>query len=712
MVWIADKPIQIAQFMPTSLHDDGQEFDPSMVIIPPTEQFVSKILFEIPTLAFNLNQEYFKNYVNILCERSAVNSLRLDGTSLLSTYPILNDQQIPGTQYNWLVVPIKPGLHTFTCDTGRFSGIIYGTTREDSYALSLGISLYKTSFIDTTPPIFSHQINCDKIRITASEIAGSNSIGLEEIKVLMDSTFNYTWKIDSLPIDTSTLSIYAEPIDITKNGQIIVETRDKLGYGRQVKFIFNALSLEMRNDIVFKAVNWKDSTCEKVIIKNNGVDTITFLSSAILGDARVNFDGIIPLINQRIAPNDSVFFNVCFKPKNDSTPLTASLLLSLPCSRQISIPISGHVAAPSLMVTNWDFGKVLLGDTACATVYIVNNGNIPISLQKLDLSPLEPTFDFDTVGLFPLSLPAGDSISIRVCYTPNVRRISTVNASVLNSFNLPNNSQIVTGEGVAPLVEDVRIDWGKKRQGTINDSLVILVNKGNYNADLKYITAIGDALSFSSLIQLQLPTSLLPNDTISIPARFIPYQVGVSQSEISISVSNWKLHTPVKITLEGEGILPEVSTVNVDFDTIALRSVKDSTAVVLFTGGNDFLTIDKMMWFSGDSSSFVIDPQYFTARKLPAGVNFSLPIRFLGDSLGDHAATIAVIHDALPAYRRDTSFIELRGVVKNNDTSQFSLDILAPKEIVACTPENIIITIKKYRKPTTTVSENYKQCYE
>lgn len=697
VVWIADKPIQIAQIMPSSAYDRefSQKFDPCMVILPPLEQFVSRILCEVPRTPAGQYGEPFSNFVNIVCERSAITTLTLDGTLLMSLYPRLYDQQIPGTQYNWLVIPIKPGVHSFKADTGKFSGIMYGTLVDDSYALSLGLSLLKTSFVDSVPPTLTFTENCDKIDVTAEEVGGTSTIGLDELTVLTDSTVNYKWTVESSTEITTKLNLKAEPIDITKNGQIIIEARDKLGNGKRLKYLHNALSIEVRSDIVFKAVNWKDSTCELVTVKNIGRDTIEFLGSSIAGDSRVQFENGIPLVNKRIAPKDSVKFTVCFKPNFDSTALNAVLSLNVDCDRTISIPITGAVAAPSLLVKGWDFGKVLIGDTACATVYVINNGNSVLDIQKLAVSPYEPAYSYDTLGLFPKILLPGDSLPIRVCFIPLARRVYTQTGTVSNSQNLPNGVQIVTGEGVAPMVENVTIDWKKRRLATINDTSVLLVNRGNYPAVVKYISTTGDSARTSSMAQLMLPATLEPGDTLMILARFIPDEIRAFQSQIIASVMNWKLHNQVEITLLGEGTLPTVATENVDFDTIRIRTFKDTTALVLRAGGNETLTIDRMIWFSGDSTAFEVAPRDFDGRRMFVGENYLLPIRFVGNTLGEHKATIAVIHDALPAYRRDTSLIHLRGYVLNDDTVRASLELPAPPMVMyACSPDTITYIVK------------------
>lgn len=695
VVWIADKPIQIAQIMPSSAYDDlGQKFDPCMVIVPPLEQFVSRILCEVPRTPAGRYGEPFSNFVNLICERSAITTLTLDGTLLMSLYPRLYDQQIPGTQYNWLVIPIKPGVHSFKADTGKFSGIMYGTLIDDSYALSLGLSLLKTSFVDSVPPTLNFTENCDKIDVTAEEEGGANAIGLDELTVVLDSTVNYKWTVETSTETSTKLNLKAEPIDITKNGQIIIDTRDKLGNGKRLKYTYNALSIEVRSDIIFNKVDWKDSTCELVTVKNVGLDTIEFLGSTIIGDTRVQFNGKTPLVNQRLLPNDSVNFIVCFKPNYDSTTLNALLSMKLTCERSISIPLTGAVAAPSLRIQGWDFGQVLIGDTACAKVYVINNGNSVLDVSKLTLSPYEPSYIFDTIGIFPRTLMPGDSLPISVCFLPVARRIYTQTGTVANSQNLPNGGQIVSGEGVAPMIENVTVDWQKRRLSTINDSSVVLVNTGNYPAVIKYSATTGDSVRLSSMSQLMLPNTLLPGDSLHILARFIPDELRSFSSQILVSVVNWNLHKQVQVTLLGEGTMPQISTSDVDFDTIRIRKFKDSTAIVVRAGGNETLTIDKMVWYSGDSTAFEIASSDFNGRKMAVGTDYPLPIRFVGTVLGEHQATIAVIHDAMPAFRRDTAFIQLRGYVINDDTMRTSLSVSAPSTVYACSPETIYLSVK------------------
>jgi hypothetical protein len=693
--WTSDKPISIAQYMPTSFFDDVQDFDPAMVIIPPIEQYISRALFQIQPNPDWKYDKFYYNYVNVICEPSAVNSLKLDGTPVLVKYPKLATQRISGMNMNYVVIPVQPGVHNLTADSGMFSGIVYGVGPDDSYAYPLGLSLYKASGKDTIPPIITYSENCGRVKITTQELITDSTVGIETVKVIADSTRNFTWTMTTSSDTTTSVEINADPIDITRNAIIVIEARDKLGNGRQFTYFYNALSIEVQNNILFQPVNWLDSVCERVVVRNNGTDTVKFLGSMITGDQRVHFSGGIPLIQRFLAPNDSVAFMVCFKPEGDSSLLKATLSLQLPCNRQLDVPIAGLVAAPSIMVVGWDFGKVLIGDSACAVALVINNGNTPITIRSLTINPFETALTLDTAGLFPRSLLPNDTLRIPVCFIPDVVRIFSRNGVALNNLNLSTNIFTVKGEGVSPLVESVDYNWQKQRIVTSHDTIIRLVNRGNYDAVIDYISASGDTASLNSIAEFSLPITLRPfSDTLRIPARFFPKTVQNYHSIYTLQVSNWRLHKPVTITLDGEGTLPTITTLNVDFDTIPFRKTKDTSAIVISSGGNEQLTIDTMIIASGDISSFVIDNQYLTGRTLLPTTNYTIPIRFAPTRTGLHTAEILVIHDALPAFERDTARILLMGVAINSDSLSYSFNMVAPQTVHACSSDTIKIVLK------------------
>lgn len=691
--WTSDKPISIVQYMPTSLYRN-QFFDPAMVVIPPIEQYISRSVFTILPFPIERYDRFGYNFINIVCEPSAVSSLKLDGTLVVANNPDLAIQKIFGMNLNFISIPLQPGVHRLSADTGKFSGIIYGVGQEDSYAYPLGLSLYKSSIQDSIPPVFNYSDDCGSIKIFAKERLTDSTVGLEDIKVITDSTTNFQWTIKSTTDSSVSAEINAKPIDYNHDGVILVETRDKLGNGRRLKYTFNALTIDVRSNIIFKSVSWLDSICERVVVKNYGTDTIFFNGGKLSGDKRVNFYEGEPQPKQ-LAPNDSIVFTVCFKPLGDSTELKAMLSLSLPCDRIYNIPVLGKVAALSIDTLGWDFGKVLVGDTVCSVGLIINDGNKPIDIFSLKIEPFEPSMVIDTAGLLPVTLEPGDTLKIPVCFIPTELRKIVRTGIAVNSFNLTDNTVTFQGEGVAPQVESVKFDWQKVRTSTEHDSIVMFVNHGSYDAYVNYVSASGDTSYLNSGAEIVLPYNLRPFiDTLRIATKFIPPSVTTYHSAYTFEVTNWKPHKPVTLTLDGQGTQPTIKTFNVDFDTIAYRRTKDTTAIVITSGGNEDLTIDTMILASGDISSFIIENQYLGSKKLPVNTNFTLPIRFAPSHLGLNTAEILVINDALPAYKRDTARIILRGFAISIDTFTYSFDMLLPTSLYACTSDTITIDLK------------------
>ena len=82
-LWSATTPIQIAQYMKhTYTVLDNTTYDPSLVMIPPLEQFVSKINFLNPSNPSSNPQQFVAHYASIIAEEKSLNTLRADGRTI------------------------------------------------------------------------------------------------------------------------------------------------------------------------------------------------------------------------------------------------------------------------------------------------------------------------------------------------------------------------------------------------------------------------------------------------------------------------------------------------------------------------------------------------------------------------------------------------------------------------------------------------------
>ncbi|GAA6173937.1 hypothetical protein NBRC116592_36070 [Colwellia sp. KU-HH00111] len=136
----ASHPIQVAQFSQGASIDGGLKSangyspkygDPFMLLLTPTSQNVSSYIFSTTDL------EIENNYVNVVIEKGALSTLRLDDQPIdISDFTSIDNTSLFGGQ-----LEVLEGTHTLAADT-NFSASIYGFgDYYNSYGYQGGISL-------------------------------------------------------------------------------------------------------------------------------------------------------------------------------------------------------------------------------------------------------------------------------------------------------------------------------------------------------------------------------------------------------------------------------------------------------------------------------------------------------------------------------------------------------------------------------------------
>lgn len=708
LLWTANKKFSIAQFMETSFNR-GELFDPAMVILPPRNRYVSRALFQVlPNPPYN-PQKFRYHYVGLVVDALALRNLMLDGVRVADLNPNILTQIIPLRNLYWVNLNVLPGKHELRTDYGKFSGVIYGVGMNDSYAMTLGIGFDQPD-ADTLPPIVNYRDDCGVFNGEATDKSDAKMSGIFSVTVVQNSNFGFT--ISQLADTSKFLTFTAKPIDPTKDGLIVFDIRDKSGNGRIIRHVYNAIKISVEKEISYGAVNWLDSTCKKIVIRNTGGGAVLLNGVVLSGDKRVKFVPDISdvLKNRSLAAGDSIELNICFYPLRDSVALNAVCKINLPCNLTLDIPVTAKVIAPGLIAEGWDFGDVLIGDTVCAFVKVRNIGNIPMIISQLLLSP-PPDFIFKTAGIMPDTLAPGDSLLIPVCFVPNARVDYKEGGFAVDQFN-GRVGFIVTGRGVAPLVQSVAIDWGKRRVGASYDSLFWLKNNGNISAVISYAGIGGDAAAFATTSSGVQGFEIKAYDSIQVLASFVPPSNGVStfKATETFRVINWRLHSQISATLSGEGTLPAITTYDTDFGTVQANKSKDSLTLCLVSGGNEDLAVDSIYIVAGDSDSFIISiAELRRKRTLAPGSNIYLQATFAPKRVGKHEITFGVLHDAAPNYKRTESTFRFFGNATPDDTLRGEMNIYPTISgiIPACVRNPIIVTVKNTGNRTLIVDSLY-----
>jgi hypothetical protein len=148
--WHSDKPFMLVQYCNSTDYPtpgaNNQIGDPNMTVINPVEQFAPFVLFQTPSIQAGTGP--FKNYVNLIVHKNAVNNTFVDGVRIGGFWGAM---PIPGTDYIvYRGSDIKPGAHTVSSDSG-VGVYIYGYGWYESYAWTGAFGTRTFGSPDTDP---------------------------------------------------------------------------------------------------------------------------------------------------------------------------------------------------------------------------------------------------------------------------------------------------------------------------------------------------------------------------------------------------------------------------------------------------------------------------------------------------------------------------------------------------------------------------------
>ncbi len=184
----ADKPILLAQYSNGTTYD-GVTSDPFMMLVTPTEQFLSDYTFTTPATGFRVN------YVNVVAPTASVGDVKLDG----AVVPGGAFTPIGSTGFSGAQLDLTLGSHTIT--SSQPLGIyVYGFDQDDSYGYPGGAAyaaINDVAGLSLTPATQDKTINTQACVTTG--VTDQNGKGLPGIQVNLKAT-------GVNPLDTTVLT--------------------------------------------------------------------------------------------------------------------------------------------------------------------------------------------------------------------------------------------------------------------------------------------------------------------------------------------------------------------------------------------------------------------------------------------------------------------------------------------------------------------------
>ncbi|MCX7879098.1 MAG: T9SS type A sorting domain-containing protein [Ignavibacteria bacterium] len=667
--WISDKPIQVAQFlMHSGLDGDSPNYDPAMTLVPPIEQFVSNITFQTPqNIDWNSGQ-FVAHYVNIIGDISALDSIYLNDVRIIDLNRNINLFRIFDNKYFWANINIPYGKYRVYSKQGKFAGTVFGVGRADAYALVLGSSLFNPFLKDSLPPLLSYSVECGNIQGTFFEQDSSISSGISYIYVVTDSTYNYSYILGQTSDTTKIVNFSAKVIDPYNKAKIVIEVRDKNGNSTKFSYNYQPPNVSYTKELLFERVKPYDSLSKPIKFQNNS-GTINVLGiSFVRSDQRFKFyvDRRFPI---ELKALDSISILITVVPNGKLEDLFDTLIIRTDCNLVFKIPIKTTIVESKLIAIGYDFGDVLIGDTARGKVGIANLGETTVRFDSLSIvSFLNVFHKVEDTKRFTLN--PGDTLFFDILFIPRERRVYQSFVVYFDEFRTKPKAEI-TGRGVAPELKSIFVDFGRVRLGKSKDTLIYLRNTGNFSGVVSF-SHFGIYNSNFDTSLFKFSNSIV--DSLPIRVIFTPLEVGEQRIVANYSV-DWKFHPPISIEAVGFGVIPKLETYNVHFDTIFVFDKLAKTAKIALSTGNENLFIREILPLTGNFSSFEIDYSLLENIILPVDNYLEIPIIFKPEFVGQHSLILLVKSDASIEDTFALNYVKIEGFAKSRDTANAKMKI-------------------------------------
>ncbi|HRP02440.1 MAG TPA: choice-of-anchor D domain-containing protein [Candidatus Kapabacteria bacterium] len=659
-------------------------------VVSSYEQYSKSMFFSIYSNSYG---DFSGHYINIITETDESGNLsdslllyqiKLSNTvvSKVKDMKLLSVQKlnsINGKNFASVTLEIKnEGSYSITSDKPYFAEI-YGNKNTLSYGMPVGLNLVDINSTDDTAPIVSWQQKCDGLiegycEDVADKASLPSNIGghlflsneSENIKLIeIDNIIPGKQKKVNWKLKVQDINQYAKAKikfwDFASNDiDAIIEY-----FPSQVKF---DKGVEQFGS--FKI----GQSAEKEIQLNNNSDKEVNISGLQLLYANRGFE-IINTNPFTIPAHTAKSINVRFAALSDGN-VYDSLGISDSCGVVYKVRLEANVGSPIIEVSDVDFGDNIIGSTINKKALIYNKGvsNLVINGYKLpNNSDFEVDFGRVIDPIEPLFIEPGSSFEFSVTFVVRGEQKYTDSIQFVSDAKLQDNVCLLNARGILPGLVCSSLDWGKRRihrndipagpylPGNVEKGFVIL-NKGSKNLKItKYELLEQEKPESFEVNFMQINNlTIAQGEKYILPISFRPDQVGTSHIKLEITD---EFNNKTQANLTGIGIVPQLSSSILDFDTVMIQNYNNpkimqlrirnqsydewqyADTVVIF----DIKSIDDNIsdsWLGYSKMGLKYDKAKLQFPiKLAPGESFYLPIAFAPNEIGDKYANLSVISD-------------------------------------------------------------------
>jgi hypothetical protein len=345
-----------------------------------------------------------------------------------------------------------------------------------------------------------------------------------------------------VPGDTS-VSFTIDVNDLTQNAYAALWVVDRAGHDTIYEFHYTAQNFAFSaTKAVMSNVPVGTSVCStfsiRVVATGAGDSVVVGPAALAINDPSFTLS-TVPSLPATLKVGDSVRYTICFASTDtmhhfDSIPLQIGCLDS-------NFKIVANGVTPIIVATDWDFGNVPVGTTACHSVKITNVGNAPLIIDtNWIFANLSAEFSFSDDTRLPDTILPGKSDNLNFCFHPTVKGNATAQMNWGTNLVTPflhhnKDTSVLLGYAIEP-----GLNWDRPRQGftviceQYDTERVYLINPSEgatgsditvtgvhiIGPDASEFAIIGDQPGYMPLDNYTWP--LAENDSIWVDLQFHP----------------------------------------------------------------------------------------------------------------------------------------------------------------------------------------------
>lgn len=383
-----------------------------------------------------------------------------------------------------------------------------------------------------------------------------------------------------------------------------------------------------------------------IVLTNNGNRNVSIQQ---LSSSLAQFTVAGPSLPLTLPSKQSVSFQVFFQP-NAATLFSANIVFTMGrrSGGTLAVPVSGTGAAsappsPTYLLTpsagSVNFGKILVGSSASQAVTLTNTGNSSVSISQISVSGT----GFTASGVTPpVTLPAGQGVSLVVRFSPSLAGASTGSVTVVsNASNSPATISLAA-TGVQPQISVVpaSVNFGNVTVGLTNTQTVTVSNPGSANLSVTQATVSGSGFGLSAVT---LPLTLVPGSSAALTVSF--KAASASSTTGALTLASNAPNSPLSVMLSGTGVSPvlqlSANPAALSFGSVTLGGSGTQTITLTSTGNSAVSLSQISLAGTGFSYSGLALP-----ITLSAGQSTSFNVIFAPATSGSLTGTATVVSNA------------------------------------------------------------------